>query len=194
MNEPKKLLKKVVDALEGAGIDYMVSGSLGSSYHGLPRATNDVDIVISATETQLETFARSLGDDYYISPNAMREALKNCSMFNVIDNLTGGKADLVIRKQRAFSIEEFQRRRKADFMDLDVWMLSPEDAILSKLEWTGGEVGRRQFEDAVGVAVVQFDKLDFGYLKKWAKELKIEVLLEQLLEQAKKLKEEQSTN
>jgi len=150
--------------------------------------------VICATESQLETFASSLGDGYYISQHAMRQALKNCSMFNVIDNLTGGKAGLVIRKRRAFSVAEFQRRRKANFMDVEVWMLSPEDAILSKLEWTGGEVGRRQFEDAVGVAVVQFDTLDFDYLKKWAKELKIEALLEQLLEQAEKLKEEQSTN
>jgi len=194
MKEPKKFLEKVADALDGAGIDYMVSGSLGSSYHGLPRATNDVNIVISATEAQLQAFASSLGDDYYISPHAMRQALKDSSMFNVIDNLTGGKADLVIRKGRPFSVEEFKRRQRTSVMDVDVWMLSPEDAILSKLEWTAGEVSSREFQDAIGVATVQFDTLDFDYLKKWAKELRIEAPLEQLLQQAEELKEEQSSN
>lgn len=196
MTEQGGFLKIIIDALEKAQIPYMVSGSVGSSFHGQPRATNDVDIVIAPTEAQLETLARSLGTECYISLGAARAALGDNSMFNIIDGEGGWKADFVIRKTRAFSTEEFDRRRRGNVMGLDVWIVSPEDAILSKLEWSQGRLDSVQFRDALGVAVVQWCHLDQAYLDKWAKQLQLESLLCQLLEQAQKLadteKEEQT--
>jgi hypothetical protein len=49
-------------------------------------------------------------DRYYISPESAREALARRSMFNVIDFDEGWKADLIVRKDRPFSIEELRRR------------------------------------------------------------------------------------
>lgn len=187
MTNQEDFLQRLVAALNDAGIAYMLSGSIGSSFYGQPRATNDIDVVIAPTETQLHTFAESLGEDYYVSFEAVREALKNNSMFNVIDVQTSWKADLLIRKKRPFSLEEFQRRQIANVMGLDVWILSPEDVILSKLEWAKNTKSDQQFRDALGVATVQWDRLDQDYLNKWAKKLQVESSLKQLLEQAKKL-------
>jgi hypothetical protein len=186
MNGQKDFLKRLVDALNDAGIPYMLSGSIGSGFHGQPRATNDVDIVIAPTESQLHSFLRSLGKDYYVSLNAVREAFRCESAFNVIDMQTGWKADFIIRRRRPFSIEEFQRRQKVSIMGLDTWIVSPEDMILIKLEWAKNSKSDRQLEDALKVAMVQFDRLDQDYLHKWAKELQVESSLKQLLEQAKK--------
>jgi hypothetical protein len=63
--------------------------------------------------------------------------------------------------------------------------VSPEDVILSKLEWAKNSESAQQFRDALGVATVQYDRLDRDYLHKWAKELQLEGSLEQLLKQAK---------
>ena len=186
MNGQKDFLQRLVDALSNAGIPYMLSGSIGSSFHGQPRATNDVDIVIATTESQLHSFLQSLGKDYYVSLDAVLEALRRESAFNVIDMQTGWKADFIIRRRRPFSTEEFQRRQKVSIMGLDTWIVSPEDMILIKLEWAKNSKSDRQFEDALGVAMVQFDRLDGDYLHKWAKELQVEGSLKQLLEQAKK--------
>ncbi len=187
MTKQEDFLKRLIEALSKAGIPYMLSGSIGSSFHGKPRATNDFDIVIAPTEQQLNTFTKSLGEDYYVSNEAARQALKSNSMFNIIDQRTGTKADLILRKNRDFSFEEFKRRRKEKVMGLDIWVVSPEDLILSKLEWIQGGDVSRQFQDALGVAVVQWDGLDSDYLNKWAKELQVEELLKQLLEQAGKI-------
>jgi len=185
MNGQKDFLKRLVDALNNAGIPYMLSGSIGSSFHGQPRATNDVDIVIAPTETQLYSFLQSLGKDYYVSIESARDALKRQSAFNVIDMQAGWKADFIIRRQRPFSKEEFQRRQKVSIMGLDTWIVSAEDMILIKLEWAKNSKSDRQLEDALNVAIVQFDRLDGDYLHKWAKELQVESSLKQLLEQAK---------
>jgi hypothetical protein len=39
------LFSRVIGALDRAGIRYMLTGSFASSYHGSPRATQDIDIV-----------------------------------------------------------------------------------------------------------------------------------------------------
>ena len=189
MTSQEDFLQRLVTALNNAGIAYMLSGAIGSGFHGQPRATNDIDIVIAPTETQLRTFTGSLGEDYYVSFEAVREALKNNSMFSVIDVQSSWKADLIICKKRLFSLEEFKRRQIVNIMGLDVWILSPEDVILSKLEWSRNQETGNQFRDALGVAIVQWDNLDRDYLNKWAKELQVESLLGQLLGQAEKLKE-----
>ncbi len=186
MTSQNEFLRKLVKALDNCSIPYMLSGSFSSSFYGQPRATNDADIIIAPAEEQLIAFVKSLGDDYYVSHDAALEALKSNSMFNVVDIRNSWKADFIICKDRPFSREEFQRRRKADIMGLDVWVVSPEDVILSKLEWAKNSESGQQFLDALGVAIVQYDRLDRDYLHKWAKELKVESSLERLLKQAKK--------
>jgi len=189
MTSQDDFLKKLVKVLGDCSVPYMISGSFGSSFHGRPRATRDVDIVIAPTEKQLLDFVESLGCDYYVRLEAVRDAFTNNSMFNVIDNQSGWKADFVIRKDRPFSREEFERKSIAKIKGLDVWVTSPEDIILSKLEWAKDSQSEQQFRDALGVAVVQWDRLDADYLRKWAKELQVEVSLEGLLEQARELTE-----
>lgn len=177
-------LRKVIGALDDAGIPYMVCGSLGSSFHGEPRATMDVDIVIDSSPDQIERFLDALGPDFYASRPAAQEAVASRSMFNVIDNETGWKADLIVRKARPFSEAEFARRSHVDLEDLKLDMATPEDVILSKLEWSARAESERQYRDALGVAKTQGDGLDRAYLENWASALGVTDLLARLLEEA----------
>jgi len=185
MTSQEDFLGRLIKKLDEQNIPYMLSGSVSSSLHGQPRATNDTDIVIAPAEEQLIAFLKSLGDDYYVNPDAARDAFKSNSVFNVIDIQNSWKADLIIRKNRPFSREEFQRRQKVNIMGLNAWVVSPEDVILSKLEWAKNSKSSQQLQDALGVAAVQYDRLDRNYLHKWAKELQVESSLEELLKQAK---------
>ncbi len=185
MTSQEDFLGRLIKKLDEQNIPYMLAGSVSSSLHGQPRATNDADIVIAPAEEQLIAFLKSLGDDYYVNPDAARDAFKSNSVFNVIDIQNSWKADIIIRKNRPFSREEFQRRQKANIMGLDAWVVSPEDVILSKLEWAKNSKSSQQLQDALGVAAVQYDHLDRDYLHKWAKELQVESSLEELLKQAK---------
>jgi hypothetical protein len=62
---------------------------------------------------------------------------------------------------------------------------SAEDTILRKLEWyrSGGETSERQWQDLRGVLRTSGKILDYSYLDKWAKFLKVHDLLEALLQE-----------
>ena len=180
----RAFLRKVIGALDDAGIPYMVCGSLGSSFHGEPRATMDVDVVIDPQPDQLDRFLDSLGSGIYASRPAAKEAIANRSMFNVIDNETGWKADPIIRKKRPFSETEFARRCSVEVEDLALSMATPEDVILSKLEWSARAESERPYRDALGVARTQGGSLDRAYLENWASALGVAHLLARLFEEA----------
>lgn len=105
------LFRKVREALELAGIPYMVTGSFVSAVHGVPRATHDIDVVIAPTAQQLDTLVTHFAEsDYYAEVEDALEALKHHTQFNVIDERGLWKIDFIIRMDRPFSVAEFARR------------------------------------------------------------------------------------
>ncbi|HNS18874.1 MAG TPA: hypothetical protein PKH24_00165 [Sedimentisphaerales bacterium] len=184
MTTQKEFLGRLIQLLDEAEIPYMVVGSVGSSVHGRPRATHDADVVIDPTPGQIESLLDLLEGGNYVSRDAAREALCRRTMFNVVDLNGGWKADFIIRKDRPFSRQEFERRCQVDAMGQVLWVVSPEDVILSKLEWMKGRESDVQYSDAVGVAAAQWGSLDLEYLQKWAGELGVRDELIEVLEQA----------
>jgi hypothetical protein len=174
-------LQLVLSKLDDCGIRYMITGSFASNIHGVPRATQDADIVIEADAKALDRFLISLGDDFYASREAAKEALARRGIFNIIHLPTGLKVDLIIRKTRSFSHTEFLRRQEVDFLGRGRWVASAEDIILAKLEWARDGKSERQFADALNVAKIRGKSLGREYLRTWARELGVEDLLEEIL-------------
>jgi hypothetical protein len=172
-------LRRVLEALAANGIPHMVAGSFASTHHGVPRATHDVDLVIDPTREALERFVESLSpESFYVSPEAAREAFRRRGQFNVVDLATGWKIDLILRKDRPFSREEFARRVPAVVLGVKLFVASAEDTILAKLEWGRAAESERQLRDVVGVIEMQRERLDWAYLERWARELSVSALLE----------------
>jgi hypothetical protein len=166
---------RITTALDQAGIAYMLSGSFASAYYGTPRSTRDIDLVIEATPAQLRALVQSLpGERYYVDLDAALQAQKRQSLFNVIDLATGWKVDLIIRKSRAFSAEEFRRRRPADLHGLTMFVATVEDVILSKLEWSKLSQSQRHIQDVAAILRTRWETLDQTYLEKWVSELALE--------------------
>jgi hypothetical protein len=185
---PSDVLGRIVAHLKAAGIPYMLSGSIASSAHGKPRSTEDIDLVIHPSLLQLNTFLGMLSsEDYYVSPEAAREAFEQRTMFNVIDLATGWKVDLILLKRRDFDIEEFDRRIVRDVLGHQISIVTPEDSILSKLEWRKESQSERQYIDAVNVAA-KGTNLDVVYLRRWARVLGVADDLERLLRDADELR------
>lgn len=171
-------LGAVVSALDRAGVAHMISGSVASARHGEARATQDIDIVIDPTPAQMEHLLALLSEtDLYVGDG--RSALSQRSQFNVIDTSSGWKVDLIIRKDRQFSVVELERRRRATLGGVETWIASPEYCILSKLEWASASGSERQMRDVLSLMAVQGASLDFEYLETWARELGVGALLEQ---------------
>lgn len=142
-------LGTVTEALGAEGIPAMLTGSLAAAVRGAFRTTTGVDLVIDPTPAALEGFAaRMERAGFYVSIDAAREALETRSIFNVIDPGSGWKADLIIRKRRPFSEEEFARREPAEVLGLPMAVTRVEDLIIAKLEWATLGGSARQIEDA----------------------------------------------
>jgi hypothetical protein len=181
----QEFLPWIAHCLESVGIPFMVTGSVAGTFHSQPRTTQDVDLVIDPTPERLEHFLTLVAKDAYVSPDAARDSLRRRSMFNVIDLTEGWKADLIVRKERPFSIEEFQRRQIGTVYGRPIPVASAEDVILSKLEWDKTTPSERQRQDALNVAVAQWVRLDQTYLRKWAQTLGVSDSLEAILQQAR---------
>ncbi len=170
-----EVFQRITTALDQAGIAYMLSGSFASAYYGAPRSTQDIDFVIAATPAQLRAFVTGLSiDEYYADLDAALEAHKRQSLFNVIDLGSGWKVDLIIRKSRAFSLEEFRRRQLVKLQDVSLFVASVEDVIVSKLEWSKLAQSQRHIDDVAGILRMRWESLEHLYLGKWIVELGIE--------------------
>lgn len=177
----KEVLKRLVEKLDTAGVPFMVAGSFASTYHGVPRSTQDIDLVIDPTARSLDALLADLPDpEYYVDPEVAREAMSRRSQFNVIDLATGWKVDFVIRKDRPFSLEEFRRRELADLLGVKVFVATAEDAVLSKLEWAKLGDSERQLRDVEGILSVRGAGLDRAYIEDWVSALGVSELWERV--------------
>ena len=180
----------VTQTFERLGIPYAVGGSLASSLHGVMRSTLDVDIVADMRLEDIPPLVAALSKDFYADDEMMRDAIEHKSSFNLIHYETAFKVDIFIRKSRAFDQMQLERRRTsviATDPEQSLYVTSPEDVILSKLEWyrMGGEVSDRQWRDILGVLKTRAGELDLDYLRKWAKDLRVSDLLERALTESK---------
>lgn len=176
MSELKGLLERVTAAMTDANVPFMIAGSFASTTHGIPRTTQDLDIVIDPTADALDALLRALPpEQYYVDVDAARDALQRRTMFNLIDQETGWKIDFIIRKNRAFSREEFARRIALPLLDVPVFVASPEDTIVSKLEWSVQSGGsQRQRRDVAGIIATIGSALDRAYVERWVRDLGLE--------------------
>lgn len=181
------LIRHVVGLLREQGIAYHLGGSYASSVHGIPRQTQDIDLVVDLAEDQAERLLSRTAADFYADLGAAREAVRQRSSFNLIHLASGIKVDLFVVGRGAFDRSEFERGllQTVDLGDgRPIHVKTAEDTILRKLLWyrDGGEVSERQWADAAGILRAQGRSLDRAYLDAWAGRLGIRDLWQRLNE------------
>jgi hypothetical protein len=183
-----ELLKAVVEVLNEAGVPYMVTGSIASSLQGEPRSTHDIDLVVALQREQADVLGRAFpSPDYYLSRSSIDEAIRQGTMFNLLDLRGGDKVDFWMLTSDEFDRARFGRRRPhfAEPIRISISVSSPEDTILAKLRWaqlSGGS--EKQFHDALRVYEVQRSALDLRYLNEWVQRLSVEALWQRLQTEA----------
>lgn len=175
MTDQGALLRRIVGLLDEASIPYMVVGSLASSFHGEPRQTRDIDVVVDPAPEALRRFVELLpADDFYADAGAAAEALDQRTSFNVVEIRTGWKVDPIVRRDRPFSREELGRRIRVRLLDTDADIATAEDTIVAKLEWATEGQSERQLRDVAAILEAQGDTLDHAYIGRWVRALDLE--------------------
>jgi hypothetical protein len=161
--------------LEAAGIPYFVTGSFASSAHGVPRATNDIDIVIAPSRQQLEQFLQQFPESAFSTDReGALDALARTSLFNVVDYATLWKVDFIIKQHTPFDASRFARREVVEIAGVHLQTASPEDILITKLWWSKLGQSEKQIDDAAGIIQVQAEKLDLEYVERWVAVLELD--------------------
>jgi hypothetical protein len=178
VTEELQTLFDVAAQLEREGIPYMISGSMAMNYYAQPRMTRDVDIVVDLSAASATKLSALLDKDFFMDADVAREAALKRRMFNAIHKQRLVKVDFVVRKDDPYRQEEFRRRQLIDMEGEKIWMVAPEDLVLSKLYWAKDSRSEMQIRDVRNL-LATVKSLDLNYLERWAKVLGVGALLEE---------------
>lgn len=176
MQSELDIVRDVSARLDGAGIAYMLTGSMAMNYYAQPRMTRDIDVVVSLTPADTGKVVDLFSRDYYVSEQAVRDSIAEESIFNLIHNESVIKVDCIVRKNTPYRRVEFDRRKQIRIEDFSTWIASKEDLIISKLFWakdTGSEVQMGDVRNLAGTGC------DVAYIENWTGELGLTNLWQQ---------------
>jgi len=166
-----ELAALVIDAFEAEGIEYMFTGAFAYNLYGIPRATNDIDVVVSiAGENPVQRIVSRLSPAIKFDPQIQ------------FDTLTWGRrrvgssrfkppfsVELFELFDDPFVLQQFQRKRmiSSQVVGRSFWLPTAEDLIVQKLRW-----GRsKDLDDARDVLAVQGEgSLDMKHIRRWCSE------------------------
>lgn len=175
MSEELEVLKIVTGRLNEAQVPYMLTGSIAANFYAVPRLTRDIDIVVELRTVDVEKVFSLFAGDFYIDKGMIWEAITQQRMFNIIHEKAIVKVDLIIKKDDQYQRQAFARRRKVDIEGIEMFIIAPEDLILSKLLWAKQNLSELQLADVRNL-LSSLTELDHVYLSRWAKELAVEDL------------------
>jgi hypothetical protein len=187
--EPIDLLQVAARTLDRLRLPYAVTGSMASITYGEPRYTNDIDIVVALPLNSVAALCREFPEpDFYVSPEAAAEAVRNEGMFNVLHPASGLKVDLIVAKNTLFGRSQLQRGRRIHLNDEpggDPVFCSPEDIILSKLEFYREGQSDKHVRDITGMLKMTAE-MDRAYIETWAARLGVDDLWRAIVERVEK--------
>ncbi len=142
-------------ALESLGADWYVGGSVASSIHGIPRATQDADVVATLRPGQGRKLAALLNEEFYIDGNTAEQAIRDRRSFNVIHLETMFKVDVFVSRGDTFSRRAMASRLVrvvSESPPLSLPVATAEDTVAHKLFWyrQADEASDKQWSDLVG--------------------------------------------
>ncbi|MEW5766846.1 MAG: hypothetical protein AB1797_04365 [bacterium] len=185
--EQYDLLKHLVNAFKSLGIQYLITGSIASIFYGEPRFTNDIDVVADIGEQHISGLLRLFpSDEFYISEDAIRDAIRHKYQFNIIHPASGLKIDIIICKKDAFDNSRFARiKRFSPIEDTQANFASPEDVIIMKMRYYKEGESEKHIRDIISMLKISGDMIDKGYIESWVKKLRLDDIWQAILQRLK---------
>ncbi|RYY64699.1 MAG: hypothetical protein EOO13_18165 [Chitinophagaceae bacterium] len=161
----------IIRFLNDEQIPYMLSGSMAMSLYTVARSTQDFDFIVELRHEDIPKIVSYFGKGYYCDEDAILDAVKRKSMFNILEQATSFKADFMLLKDDEYRQTEFARRVPVTMMGLETWVVAGEDLLLSKLIWIQQLQSGRQMEDIK--AISKYPDLDWAYIDHWIHKLNL---------------------
>lgn len=181
-------VKRILEVIDTAGIEYMVGGAVAVWAWGEPRGTRDFDVVVHINPSQVNKLSEELEKIEIYVPVEI-----------ILDNLIETRADLAINaihgasgfKAEFFPLREgdelrktaLRRKVEVDFGDElgNVFVHSPEDLIIYKLIYFGLSKQTKHTRDIASIVAHLGDKLDHEYIEEWASRKGVNAIWREIL-------------
>ena len=173
--DPYELLERIARILENQNIPYLVTGSVAAMAFGEPRLTNDIDVVAAVGHEHVDGLLSAFPEEeFYISEEAIREAVRRRTQFNIIHPASGMKIDIFIRKGTPFNDSRFSRiRRIKAGENFEANFAAPEDIILMKMQYYLDGGSEKHLRDVSGILKISGSEIDKDYIVHWAERLNL---------------------
>lgn len=175
------IIRTIVTRLGKAEIPYMFTGSIATNFYATPRMTRDIDVIVELQKTDVDQICNLFEKDFYVDKDMILNAIKENGMFNMIHYGSVFKVDFIVRKDDKYRLEEFKRRKRITFEDMEIYVAAPEDLVLSKLYWAKDSLSELQLGDVKNL-LKAVKSLNKDYLKQWAGYLNVEELYRKVKE------------
>jgi len=180
-NPLSKVLKRIIKISHKLKVKVVIMGGIATSFYTLPRATYDIDSIVSVEERKLSKFLNAFKiKGFKFSKKEPIKLIGDLPFITLYHPKYKIYIDFFLSKNE-FQKEIVRRAKRTKLGKLNLFIISCEDLILTKLK-----VGREKDLDDVREMILENKKiLDFGYLHKWAKILEVEVFLKDELKSLK---------
>ncbi len=182
-------LKLVIEALNAAGVEYLIGGAIAEWAWGEPRATQDLDLVVNIPIKSVNKLSKELEKrDMLVPPEIIRDNILDDRAdipINAIHVFSGFKADLYpVRKGDELRQSAFQRQERVDYGPPfgKVYIHSPEDLILYKLMYFGLSQQSKHSRDIAAILKSKKNELDLDYIEGWAARLGLSSLWKEMFD------------
>jgi len=177
------LLRHLVDAVEALEIPYMIGGAQAAMYYGEPRFTRDIDVVADIEPEHVSgLLERFPAREFYVSEDAVREAILERGQFNIIHPASGLKIDVILPKRTPYDLVQFSRRERHALVEgRDAYFARPEDVILYKMLYFREGGSDRHARDILGILRVSGSDVDMSYIAEWAARLGLAEIWESIV-------------
>lgn len=181
---PYELLQRIVETLNRLGIPYFVTGSVAAMAYGEPRLTNDIDIVAGIEDRHVAGLLAAFpSEEFHISEEIIREAIRRRSQFNIIHPSSGLKVDIFVPKDTPFDKSRFGRLRRIKPAETyTANFAAPEDIVIMKMRYYRDGGSEKHLRDITGILKVSRDDVDVTYIADWSRRLELTDVWDMILD------------
>lgn len=169
-----EFVRLVIEALEAAGVEYLIGGAVAAWAWGEPRSTLDLDLVVDIPLEAVVPLSIELEKrDMLVPPEIILENLLEARSdlpINTIHMHSGFKADLYpLRPGDELRQSALKRRVQVDLGPPigQVFIHSPEDLIIYKTWYFSLSRQTKHLRDISAVLAALGDQLDVVYVETW---------------------------